>query len=740
MRKLKKNPRLSLEELKGIEIEGGDTDVDPKMQKLIERISTDKQEREWLKSLIPLGRFQEEDAYKLHQLLEDFHNHNEKEKRITDFKDDAELFDYLEPIKKKYQLQGREEKTFEAQKTEGVKLVDSDGDIDLYYVTSQAGLDLLGGGSNWCVVGGGQSYSPMEYCLFQENGSPLALMHGGTGQFMDSGDRPITGNAGLSIKLEKLFLDHNLSKQGRGEIGAYTSKLEEFKAKRKEVMENRNDEEFIKKEIDGAIGDNTISLVPEEVLIQYSDYFIQALKKKDKFETYDEDEDAGVLYSTLSDLNINFKTKLATDAMLHHKQDTIDILNKNAKRWLSSEDVNGLTIGRMRKFIPESLRTKEFMSSFKEKWRDIIKKYPPHHETCPFDEIKNDLEMWKEIAVKDPFYLDSSFPPSILAEVNKDKDLWKRILSANLNYREKCPIKEVLEDPEVWKKGLEKNIRHIKFAPEEVQNDPEVWRKAFLSDIKGPMNNNNNSYYEECPFEEVKNDPEVKAYAIKYWKDVVTKGPTKWAECPLEEVKNDPEVKANAIEHWRKSIPSRIYGASVAAVSRVYDASYAMDYERDSLKRAPSRSQESDLEKAFEGCPFDLKSDKELWKKIVKTNIFFYPMAPEEVQNDPEIKGDIVDTWKTMVKRDSTTWGEICPIEEINNDVNFWASLSNDVNYQKYPNQVFSSPDFWKVMVDKDIKNLQKCPLKEFQSDKSLWKRFVAKYPFLYEKCPFDEI
>jgi hypothetical protein len=135
--------------------------MDSKIEQAINQITSEKNERKWLRQLISIGKIQEEDFTKTKLLIDEFHSlPKDRQQPIESFKDDSELFNYLS----KFKINNQKNKSLPA---DGWTLLedyttDNDLDVKLYNITNQEALDAIAGSHEaaWC-------------CLTRKNSQPI---------------------------------------------------------------------------------------------------------------------------------------------------------------------------------------------------------------------------------------------------------------------------------------------------------------------------------------------------------------------------------------------------------------------------------------------------------------------------------------------------------------------------------------------------------------------------------------
>ena len=611
-----KNPTISIEELKAVPLDiEEEIKVSRTMEKLINQMTHDKSERNWLKKLVQDGRFQKEDYIKIQLMLDELRALPEEDREpITKFKDDVELSDYLNLFKVTKPIKDVPE--------EGAERIESymsnDYAIDVYYITNQEALDAIGNGASWCVLSnqGGNTYHPFEYYCFVINGQPEILLHTDSDQIKDRNDGTL--NNGPIIKAIAPVIEEYGLNTHEGDFWTFDRQLREIK----EIEQNIDNKDFIyEKVIQNPIN---FKLLPESEWGKHIKSLAQSF--------IGDDSHRG---SLMHDAPKDFE-ELGKD-LLHYLAGYLKLkdpsgfarLEDIVTQWLARTDRN-LTVGRYRKVVPDILHTTKVNNFFRKRREEAMQGAK--------DTILNAIEnKWKDgtVAWEDCFFEEVKNDPEVLEEV---KDDWKRYFNgahpeAWKEYYKRCPFNDVIEDEELWKDLILGAGRHTMIEPkvfdrflesipsENIKNNVEIWKKYVL---------NNPEFWEVIHLEEVKNDPEVMQDVKWHWEKVITQVPSKWALCPFEDVKAIPELKQASITWWKRYL----------------------------IYKNPS---------AWKLCPHkEVKEDYEVRKNMLLNNPtsyrYLYPSQLKEIENDPAY-------WKEkLLKTPNELNWKTCPFEEVKQD------------------------------------------------------------------------
>jgi len=570
-----KNPKMSIDELKSIPVTiEKETEIDPEMEKLVKKVSPKKQEREWLRQLVLSGRFQKEDAVKLKNMLTQF-NKLKSDKSINDFNDDIALSKYLS------QFENTKTTTKDVENIDGVKLVKSEHEIDVYYVTSQEGLDALGEGANWCVLTKGNlhqptTYDPFEYYIFLLNDKPEALYHEGTEQFKDSHDDHIGNSPHLVIKLKNIVQELNLrGYEGFNEVAAEVDKIQNH------LANNHN-----QTEIEKLIKDGKVNYIQENLWPTYGQVMLENLN-----------------HMKTNSIGYNLLDFLANYADIHGLNKELSILEQQV---IDTIMVNPLSIGRMRKLIPDTLRTQRILETNKTNWiEDIQSTYDDlAYLNCP-EEYINDPQVYNAIKkqivkiifhggydlngeelyiphyqyqdyIPEPFIQDVDIQDNLAKKVSQKINTWIPFMRQR-PWRVKIP--DIIEDhPKIQQaktnviNALASRLKQCPFfindkeyesIPKEFKDNPTTQR-AMLDGFKTQMIKapsvyvtGLNDYHNTVLPSNIKNHPEIQEiYSDKnVWIPYLQKLPYHYQYCP-KELQNDPNILAiyNSENVWHKAV------------------------------------------------------------------------------------------------------------------------------------------------------------------------------------------
>ena len=650
---------MTLEQLKAIPLEVKETKIPPEMEKIVTQMTENKEEREWLRKLVASGRFKEEDKTKIYLLLKDMQElPKDKQKPIIDFKDDTELAKYLKSFKVNKEIK---------LPTEGYELLeDYDTDsynVKLFHITSQEALDAIGVGASWCVLtpakgGNPVQYKPFDYYCFVIDGEPEVLIHKGSQQMKDSGDAPL--RYGPFIKaIEPVVKKYELNKPLAGsqynynyddddgdpynDFGKYNASLKNIH----EFEKRTGDTEFISKEIKK--DPYNILLLDENEWGKYMPIMAEHLKTNKNY-----DSEAPLLL--IDKLNSKILNYLASYLKLHNDP-AMERLENMVESWFHLSNSN-LTVGRYKKKIPASLRTNKLNDIFNrereyemEKMKvRILSGYNPliSMRGCPFKEITESPEIWKKLLLRK----DVQSPyGSYDHHGNELNNIW-----------EACPFPEVKNDPEIIMAQKENWLKE--FQKEEI--DVKEWKK--------------------CPYPEIKDSPIVTDRIKEQYKNNALddqgrehdfsekNGSWKklFTECPFQDVKQDPDIiralinKVKAGTGWgskqhninflhnllgRKYITEELGKTTPKEDSITYEYDVNLIplkvWEEVAAKVSPDMVP-LNLVKNEDGVP--LSEDPDFFKKLILNNPTQYTKCKnEKIKNDPEVIETVYDYYKQKV-------------------------------------------------------------------------------------------
>jgi hypothetical protein len=212
------------------------------------RVSQDYNERVWVQSLIDSNRINpNEDLPKIRGLLLDF-NRIGSDRKIEEFADDAELYDFVSSNKP----------------DEGIRMPDGgwsmiasenvDGhSVKLVEILEEDAMEEIGKNTNWCVAHGSwRDYEPPFQC-FVIDGEPRVLIHSSTSQIKDSSDRAL---ANSDIKLIMGLVDKYIDNTHSGDFDDYDEGVETYQ----KVLKHIDNRESMSKMLDENV--NLISYFP----------------------------------------------------------------------------------------------------------------------------------------------------------------------------------------------------------------------------------------------------------------------------------------------------------------------------------------------------------------------------------------------------------------------------------------------------------------------------------------------
>ena len=648
---LKHKQSISLEEIKAIPVQiENDIEINPKMEQYVKNITNDKKERQWLRSLISIGRVKEEDIYKISNLFAKFHNlpdipeNNKKITKITDFKDDSELSKYIDDKTPKTSVDPN-------SLPKGAKLLESFNSMgqnfQLYNLTTQEALDAVGKGANWCVLteNGAYNYEPLDYYCFVIDGNPEVLIHQRSSQIKDSHDATVADPhliKNINPYIEKYKLNTH-----DDDFAEYDDNLANLKTFESKI----NDEEFINEAINEDIA--MFSLIPNEYWDKYTKTLIDSIITESKvdIDEYDNAPVYDVPTNPFDKLNYSILEQIGKYIILNNEKEFKNIMDNYLEEWMNNLGRNEeLSVGRYQKKVPPTLKNKEIFNKCYQKMltdkKAFYMKYPTYFEECKIKELINDPDIqqahvnhYKDLIRKGDIGDTFGGMRSMPQEALNDPEPWRTLLSREPRFWKKCPIEEVKMEPKIFEKAkqyymdiVEKagsNDNRLKTIPKEFQIDvlsPDLWERKIYKD---PL-----LAWEDCPVEEVKNDPEIISFVKKAWKDHIGRMGTwyvasEWKTCPFEDVKNDPEVlekarNASIIEMkkyppYYKNVPFE----DIRNNQDLWDEILSMEGNAIHLTK--------------DDIPYEYKSPK-AWKNALINSPFYYDKCPlKEITNDPEV-------------------------------------------------------------------------------------------------------
>ena len=495
-------------------------EVSPEYQKIINNLSQDKSEREWLKKLVKTERFKFEDAIKIKNLLNDFHTYK-KDERIGDFKDDIALSEYVSKFKK-------EEKSISQEslsKIDGVDFIDEVNDISLYHITSQKGLDYAGKDATWCVLtkNGGYKYNPLDYYMFYQDNEPVALYHAGSRQFKNFHDAPITDDSKLALDLFPLVTKHNLDKNedqkdlwtdDDDDMGDYNYFIKDVK----DIVEKMRRSPNIQKEIDYYLFNaGKTFLVPDDIFQNNIEYIVERLESLIGTTT--------AVNEFMRDLSFSKKDFLINYAKIHGKDKVVKFLQDYVNESILAFGFD-LNWGSIRKKIPKEMISEDFKNARITKIIERLRFSPQSCESFFQNEeainknseaIKNREDGWIHEMAQDIFYFEKNVPQDIM---NSPRILTARINNFIANYKESYTYDRFgnrMSSGSMEIKGLESVYAK---APDVVKNNEQVKEAritAWANIYEMSSNFSDLFYIDEIIPEDIQKSNFIKNVEIKAW-------------------------------------------------------------------------------------------------------------------------------------------------------------------------------------------------------------------------------
>lgn len=763
-----KNPHMTLEELKSIPVEVRETVIDKKMEGIIQRMSDDRKEREWLRNLVAIGRFKEEDSIKLLNLLSKFRVIN-TDRKLSDFKDDVELSEYIRENTED-ENEGNRDYNGDGAKEMTSKEIGGQ-EVTLYSIWEQEALDEIGDGASWCVLtdNGSYEYEPFEYYCFVIDGTAEILIHQDSEQMKDRDDGVLRD--GSLIKLIAPMMEEFDLSTGGGDFEYYENQLRKIR----EFYSNAENEEEINDEIK-ADAEN-FSLLEKAYWPTYIEALVSHVGE-------------GKLVNSVSKEVLEY---LGSHIKIN-KPDLLPELEHEIAKWMDW-GIDNLSVGRYNKKIPQVLHTKRLnqlreqkIEEDRQSWFDMkfTNKDVNKIDYCPYPEIKSKLyEQHKDLLqqywvskIKSSLDPTTTIAKCPYDEIKNDPNLWKKILTDAPRHYYKCPNQQLLEDADFWLELIEKHKSKLQQIPKQLRANKEVmgafysyhpvkWEAAFrgeyqsrkdlLSEIaaenpqiekdlyahyKDKIVNDEdrftffdserffNKISNEKTKKALKKDPDVIQKYKELWEPILEERPQIWQNCPVLEAVSNPDIwKKILIEKpdWGNrsaievlSLQKVLEDPEVIAVSK--------EYWRTRLRNSTNdfSSRFSTFQRLLESCPFeDVKQDPIAWKEVALHNPREYNGLPSEVKQDPEVVAKVLEYWKNYLISYPRT------------------NVVEEKNFPKeFQNEVFYNPQIWNEILAKDISRWKECPYDEIKYNKTYWKdQLIEKGSlFLWEECPLEDV
>jgi len=765
LNRLKNNPNMSMEELQQISssfMVKNSIEIPPEYEKIILNIAESKEERNWLRNLYEIGRFKLEDGIKLSNLIKKF-NKAPNGKKISDFKDDVELSEFLSEHSDDDE---NYENIEDIDIPSGAEILSKDGDISAISITDQNALDELGAGASWCVLSenGAYEYEPFDYIMFLEGAEPIALCHEGSSQFKDQHDGPIGDNTDTVFKIANIVEKLNM---GLEQYEGFNTTLEEINKIYERVK--GGDKDFGKSIID----EGKTRFIPKD---SYNDYAEYILTQK----SFD-----------FTDINYDFLSFLIDYSKVYSMPDSFNVIESQFIEKIKKEP---LTTGRMRKTIPQGLRTKNLLDANLRGWIRKVKLNPYDFKYVP-EELKNDPEIKEAIKIGwiEKINYDPRSYKKCPKELKNDHDIYETLINSWVQQIED-PRKggfqdapnELVNHPKLkdmlikrWAKLLTGDYNALN-VPESFKNDPQI-KEAIKNGLIGHIAER----YDIAPNkhsipEEFKNDPDVKKALLSKWARYI-KGHPSWYRVVPEEFKTDSTIKQSLFEGWIGNIKNyyKNNGFTWDNYNNIPEGLKNDPRIKTSLVNAIFENEvfendNSTIRRLYnETIPEEFKNDHEVKEKIANrfaknidayftnsdkstTKFSSYYDVPEEFKNYPEIKEAIFNLLSKIVKSQPDSYKKI-PEEWKNNPtikdtaiVSYTQVLKENPHmYDNVPEELKNDPRIQNAYFEGRLNHLSKYPShdqnmsEEYKNDPRVenaringWINYLLKYPDDIEKVP----
>jgi hypothetical protein len=350
-----------------------------------------------------------------------------------------------------------------------------------------------------------------------------------------------------------------------------------------------------------------------------------------------------------------------------------------------------------------------------ETWNTILLGHPSYWEDCPYEDIKND--------------------PKILEIV--DDHFSNKISKNNITSLSYPKGKEIEKLPKTKDTILKAWIEHIKVYPLEFE-EADAWIKI-------------NKNFQEAHKEG--------------WKNYLIKFPEHWKNCPYEDIKEIPELKEKALEYWKSTISRNAVIYNYAPEELKHDEelyTIAIAAAISYIDTSPDKW--NDLDKSLRENATVIEFLKKSWKRYLNRCPTCLNKLPDILQNDPiyrqiaknkvlellskynveDIYGKISNNIPFYLHTDSeirqvvlNKWKEKLDIDP--------ALLDNaPIDIQTDPSIFPIAIEKWKKVIISNPYRMHHMPdvYQEAKNDPDIWRKILMDYRFgyLYEQCPFDNI
>jgi len=664
-------------------------DKEVKFPDYINKVTDNIEERKWVKYLIDAKKINaQEDLPKIRKLLLNFNSLNSK-KKISDFSDDTELFQFVKKNSHSKEI---------VLPSRGWKFIDKDEvddvSIKLIEIFEADAMHEIGKNTNWCVAHNMfNHYKPSRFYCFILDGEPKILVHPESGQIKDEGDTALSTYevkyiSGLMEKHKSLLEKRGDSEEDYGDYDIYQSSLNKIK----ELEDNIDNYEYIKESLASHPNkifllplnkiDRYLSLIDFDKLFKYENIRFLNNKVLDKMGDY----------INFYDLKAkNFINEYALDIAILEPDKYLKLVPKSFRTKASNIFLNAkVPMDKRRTFfylyenLPQELKQDpDVFNAFKLRWIKNIKHTTMQKFQLPI-EIRDDpevLEAWKQsyiYLIKSDTIISFSFIPK---ELRDDRDIINALKIASISY-------------------LSKNAIPRQKIIEPFRNDHQIleaWKKGWIEYLGDSYVNKSN-----IPIEFV-NDNDTLAAWKKGWIENIKLYNIKLDEIP-QELKDDKDILA---EFRNCLIHNLIYGAK----------------SKDSIPLI------------FQDDPVVLQSWKKGWISFLEDNYSYKEKIPIELQNDKEIIKAFIDGWILYVGR-HVLKSEQIPKELLNNSDIYivwkqkWISHLQTINYDKskIPKELINDVEIleawkkgWCESINYYAANLEHIP-KELRTDPAILK------------------
>jgi hypothetical protein len=238
---------------------------------------------------------------------------------------------------------------------------------------------------------------------------------------------------------------------------------------------------------------------------------------------------------------------------------------------------------------------------------------------------------------------------------------------------------------------------------------------------------------EQCPFEEIINDPDTKEAYVKHWENKLLNHIAEYNTIftEMKATYDDPRLDAAFVTGWANAIKD-----DDAYTDRNSMPPYMRDYSFDYDKMVPEELHDH---------PEIVAAEKERWvRKVVRNPLLNMEKCPEKIRYSDEIQQAYmsIEGWATVIKNDPKIYDR-CP-EELQKKPEIlkaryegWLDLFTEDNatfednYQRAPKDVRDSKrakqarlTAWAVVVWRDISQYERCP-KDIKNEKVVQENFL---------------